>query len=51
MTLNLGDFAEAVALFGFGDLLLGFLQQGRLVAGNAQVVNAPTSNERIGSVL
>ena len=28
-----------VALLGFGDLLLGFLQQGGLVAGDAQVID------------
>jgi len=39
VALHFGDLTEPVTLFGFGDLLLGLLQQGRLVAGDAQIVH------------
>ena len=49
MAFDLGDLTKAIALFGFGDLLLRLFQQSSLVTGNAQVVNRDR-DRRLGGV-
>ena len=50
MAFHLGDFAEAITLFGFGDLLFRFCQQGSLIARDAQVVDGDR-HRRLGGVV